>query len=236
MHNEIEVNYDAFYRVRDPHHVYPVEFVVRALLGNYPRHTSHPSTYRGQRVLDLGFGDGRNMPLLYNQGMDVFGVEISKEICELTAARMKRLGIAVDLQVGRNASIPFEDGFFDRVLACHACYYVDPGARFEDNLREIARVMRPGGEFIFSAPIGTSYIFSEAQDTGDGHMRISKDPYGVRNGTILKKFDRAEDIEEALSPVFDEITIGSCRNDFWGIEEHVWIVICSRSRSVHESI
>lgn len=221
-------SYDTFYRERDPVHVYPVEFVVRALLGNYPRHKTRPADYAGKRALDLGFGDGRNMPLLCNLGMSVFGVEISPEICALTATRMQRLGFDVDLRVGRNRALPFDNGFFDLILACHSCYYVDAGTRFADNAREMARVLRPDGRFIFSAPMATSYIMREARDLGDGHMEITNDPYGVRNGTILKKFDSEAGIQEALGGLFTDFAIGACRNDFWGIEEHVWICVCRR--------
>lgn len=229
INNQLDVRYGAFYRERDPVHVYPVEFVVRAFLGNYPRHKTNAEDYRGQAVLDLGFGDGRNMPLLSNLGMRVFGVEISQQICDLTKVRMKRLGLEVETCVGRNNRIPFSDGFFGTVLACHACYYVDSGSRFDDNVAEIARVLNPGGLFVFSAPIGTSYIMRGANDLGGGHMQITNDPYGIRNGSVLKKFDREADIETALSPAFQSFSIGACRNDFWGVEEHVWIVVCRRA-------
>jgi SAM-dependent methyltransferase len=227
--DKIERKYDDFYRKRNPEHVYPVEFVVRAFLGNYPRHRSDTRGYPGQRVLDLGFGDGRNMPLLRNLGMQVFGMEISLEICDLTQKRMKGLGIEVDLKVGRNHSLPYSDGFFDTVLACHACYYVDPGTDFSDNLREIARVLKRDGLFVFSVPIGTSYIMRGARDLGGGHMEIANDPYGVRNGYVLKKFDSEAEIQTALSPLFSDLEIGSCRNDFWGIDEHVWVVVCRKA-------
>ena len=71
--SNIDDSYGAFYQQRNPEHVYPVEFVVRAFLGNYPGHKTDKSSYPGQRVLDVGFGDGRNMPLLDNLGMQVFG-------------------------------------------------------------------------------------------------------------------------------------------------------------------
>jgi SAM-dependent methyltransferase len=229
MNDQLSRRYDGFYRKRNPVHVYPVEFVVRAFLGNYPRHKTKASSYRDRRALDLGFGDGRNMPLLGNLGMRVFGVEISQDICDLTQARMRRLGIEVETRVGRISSIPYDDAFFDTILACHACYYVDPGLSFNDNVTEVARVLKPGGSFVFSAPIGTSYIMHGARDLGDGHMEIANDPYGIRDGSILKKFDRDSDIEAALSPAFDHFAIGSCRNDFWGIQEHVWIVVCRRA-------
>jgi SAM-dependent methyltransferase len=226
---KIEGKYDDFYRARNPDRVYPVEFVVRAFLGNYPRHKTDKASYSGKRVLDLGFGDGRNMPLLHNLGMEVSGVEISQEICDLTETRMKSIGIDVNLKVGRNHNIPYSDDFFDTVLACHACYYIDPDTRFEDNLREIARVLKHGGSFVFSVPIGTSYIMRGAKDLGNGHMEIANDPYGVRNGYVLKKFDTEAEIQTALSPIFTDLEIGSCRNDFWGIDEHVWVVVCRKA-------
>ncbi|MGY8684173.1 class I SAM-dependent methyltransferase [Bradyrhizobium sp. UFLA05-153] len=226
---DIEGKYDAFYRARNPDYVYPVEFVVRAFLGNYPRHKTDKTTYPGQRVLDLGCGDGRNIPLLRNLGMEVCGIEISQDICDLTQKRMKALGVDAELKVGRNTDIPYPDGHFDTVLACHACYYVDPGTQFQDNLREIARVLKPGGSFVCSLPIATAYLLHGAKDLGDGHMEIANDPYGVRNGYILKKFDDEAQITAALSPRFDRLEIGSCRNDFWGIEEHVWIVACRKA-------
>src|SRR5262245_47931667 len=116
MNDQLSRHYGSFYRERDPANVYPVEFVVRALLGNYPRLKSDKSIYLGKYVLDLGFGDGRNMPLLHNLGMRVFGVEISQDICDLTRARMRRFGIDVTTRVGRNNAIPFESAFFDTVL------------------------------------------------------------------------------------------------------------------------
>jgi SAM-dependent methyltransferase len=228
MISRIASRYDAFYGQRDPKYVYPVEFVVRAFLGSYPRLRNNNLACAGATVLDLGFGDGRNMPLFANLGMAVYGVEVSDEICRRTAERMRRLGLTVQTKVGWNHQIPFDTGFFDHVVACHSCYYVAPGTTFADNVREIARVMKPSGRFVFSAPMGSTYILNGARDLGDGHMEITQDPYKVRNGSVLKKFDRAGEIDASLDEWFDEFSIGSCRNDFWGIEEHVWVVVCRR--------
>jgi SAM-dependent methyltransferase len=226
---EIQDKYSAFYKARDAAHVYPVEFVVRAFLGSYPRLKSDLTLYPGRRVLDLGFGDGRNMPLLCDLGMEVHGVEIAEEICQRAVERLAALGYAVEARVGRNHQLPYADAHFDHILACHACYYVDHGTTFSDNVKEIARVLRRGGRFVFSAPIGTSYIMNGATSLGDGHMRIANDPYGVRNGYVMRKFDSAAEIETAIEPFFIDARIGMARNDWWGIDEQVWIVVCRRA-------
>src|SRR3982751_4195611 len=100
--NDLVNSYGDFYRGRDPLHVSPVEFVVRGFLGNYPRLKTDSHVYPGKSILDIGFGDGRNMPLLHNLGMSVSGIEISDELCRLTKDRMARLGVNITARVGRN--------------------------------------------------------------------------------------------------------------------------------------
>jgi SAM-dependent methyltransferase len=222
--------YSIYYAERQGTEVYPVEFVVRALLGgSYERLKPLRIDYRGQRALDLGCGDGRNMPLLAHLGMEVYGVEIAADICAATMQRMSTLGVGADIRTGRNAAIPFDDAFFGLVLACHSCYYVDADTSFADNMREIARVTAPGGMFVFSAPMATSYIVQGARDLGDGHVQITNDPIGLRAGTVFRRFETEQEIVDALAPDFTEAVIGSCRNDFWGIAEHVWTVVCRRA-------
>jgi SAM-dependent methyltransferase len=228
MSDALAGSYEAYYRERDPAHVYPVEFVVRAFLGSYPRLKSIAATCAGGRVLDLGFGDGRNLPLLANLGLQVHGVEIAEDICARATDRMRRLGVEVDARVGRNCRLPFDEAYFDHVVACHSCYYLDAGTEFSDNVREIARVLRSGGRLVFSAPMTSSYILRGARDLGGGRMEIAEDPYGLRNGSVMQAFAREDQIVEALAGFFTDFRIGSCRNDFWGIEEHVWTVVCER--------
>jgi SAM-dependent methyltransferase len=219
----IEEHYGQFYSRKNPMKVYPVEFVVRTLLGTYPGLKIDRSTYRGASILDLGFGDGRNMPLLHDLGFVISGVEISDEICDLTRERMQRLGVPATLKTGNNSHIPFPDASFDFVLACHACYYVSPGETFSDNLREILRVLRPGGRFIFSLAKADTYVLKGAKEVQKGHFQIADDPYGVRNGTVLRAPATRQEVADELDPWFEDLSIGLCENDYYGIYEKVWI-------------
>ncbi len=227
VENHSDDNYSDYYR-KQQIKVYPSEFVIRAFLGRYPRHEIDHNKLPGKKILDLGFGDGRNLPLFSDLGMDVHGIEVTQAICDLVVQRMASMGVSLNARVGRNQHIPYEDDYFDYIVASSSCYYIDPGQKYSDNLNEISRVIKPGGLFIHSLPMPSTFIMDGAVDLGDGHMKITQDPYGVRVGAILKKFDNPEEIEQSLSPHFTDIRIGSCCDDYWGDKVHLWLVVCRK--------
>lgn len=208
--------------------VYPSEFLIRALLGHYPNHSVDKKSLSGGNALDLGCGDGRNFKLLADLGLNLYGLEITQEICDTIQSRMKDAGLNVSVLCGRNDCIPFENQFFDLIVASSSCYYMNEGDKFEKHVSEIARVMKPGGTFICTLPMPTTFIMKNATDLGEGHMRIKEDPYGVRVGSILKKFDSETEIEAYLGKEFDNIAIGKQQDDWWGEAVHLWVVSCKK--------
>ena len=228
MTTENDDHYNSYYREHDIK-VYPNEFVIRSFLGKYPKHRMDKAALKGQSILDLGFGDGRNMPLLADLGMKIHGVEVTQGICDEIATRMAKRGVEVDARVGRNADIPYDNAAFDNLLACSSCYYIDPGQTYTDNLTEIARVIKPGGYFIHCLPMLTSFILLNAKPLdSDGHLEVTQDPYGVRVGQKMRGFADEADIEKTLSPLFTDIQIGSTKADYWGEPVHLWLVSCRK--------
>jgi SAM-dependent methyltransferase len=226
--SSISHQYASRYTSDKANAVYPVEFVVRAFLGTYTDMHMPRDRYEGCRILDLGYGDGRNMPLLNNLGMLIHGVEIADDINRHVQERMKGLGIDVDLKVGTNAHIPYNNGYFQYALACHSCYYVEPGDQFNANLTEIARVLEPGGYLIASLPMRGSYILKDAKVLPGGHYEIMNDPYGLRNGTVFRVFHSRQEIRKVFSQFFCDFDIGYCNDMFWGIHQKVWVVVCRK--------
>lgn len=88
------------------------------------------------RVLDLGTGTGRNLPL-FAPGTRPIGVD--PYLHNLRWAR-RRAG-AVPLVIARAEALPFRDGTFDTVVsALVLCSVTDPATA----LAEVRRVLRPG--------------------------------------------------------------------------------------------
>jgi SAM-dependent methyltransferase len=225
---DVKESYTAFHARKNPRHVYPSEWVVRTMLGKYPGLVMDRSGYDGGRILDVGFGDGRNWSLFSHVGLDIHGVEITEDILQLGRERAETLGVPAMLKLGDNAHIPFPDDYFDYVHASASCYYVDKGTTFSDNLREYARVMRPGGALLATLPEPRSSIFDGCVELENGHVEIRNDPWGLRNGYIFRWFRDEEDIISTFAPYFESFSIGLCCDDFYGIRINLWLLVCRR--------
>lgn len=225
--DRINSNYQRHYAERVAKQVYPTEFVVRTFLAKYPN-LKFCSPAVGERVLDIAFGDGRNTVFLCDRGFEVCGIEITQEIVDQTANRIKSLGYSAELRVGRNSHIPFEDEYFKAILACHCCYYCDEGDSFLDNLKEYARVLAPGGYLVASVADKSSYIFADAEELLDGSYRIARDPYNNRVGYRLHAFGSTDEIERYAGALFTDFSFGSASNDYYGVHEKVFWMVCRK--------
>jgi demethylmenaquinone methyltransferase/2-methoxy-6-polyprenyl-1,4-benzoquinol methylase len=106
----------------------------------------------GDRVLDVATGTGAVARELGRcTGCTVVGLDQSPEM--LAEAR-RRMGDAAELVLGEADRLPFADGEFDALTFTYLLRYVeDPPA----TLRELARVVRPGGTIAgldFGVPAG----------------------------------------------------------------------------------
>ncbi len=223
----IDRNYEKFYSRINPEKVYPTEFIVRILLADYPN-LNFKKPLRGSRVLDIGFGDGRNTTLLCEQGFEVCGTEITAAIVERAHQRLLKLGYNVDFRVGRNSNIPFENEYFDYIVSCHCCYYCDANELFSQNLAEYARVLKTDGFLIASVADTSSYIFKNAIQQPDGSFIIKDDPYGNRNEYRLYGFSNSFQLEDYFSELYKNFSIGHAHNDYFGINEKLFWVVCQK--------
>src|SRR5688500_12132346 len=115
------------------------------------------------RLLDWGCGLGQMSYLLRRRGFDVVSYDMGVTAESLPDLPLTR---AVSIVHGTHpTALPFEDSTFDVVLSCGVLEHVDEFSGVRGNearsLREIHRVLRPGGWFpIYQLP--QQYTWQEA--------------------------------------------------------------------------
>ncbi len=100
------------------------------------------------RVLEVGMGTGLNLPFYDRSRVKaIVGVDPALRMHRLALERSKLAGIDVQL-VGLSAEkLPVEDDSFDTVVSTYTlCTIPDPVAA----LKEMRRVLAPGGKLLFS--------------------------------------------------------------------------------------
>jgi ubiquinone/menaquinone biosynthesis C-methylase UbiE len=114
---------------------------------------------RAGRVLDIGCGWGYNLFLLGSNGFDPVGIDIVSN--DFLAAR--RIADAnetiVRLAQADAGRLPFRDGAFDAVTSVETFEHIFERDRVEA-VREIFRILRPGGLLSMSTPNFTSLVES----------------------------------------------------------------------------
>ena len=137
----------------------------------------------GDKILDLGCGFGRHAFEAARRGANVVALDAGREEVEGVAATFAAMVQAGELTTpnlhtasvqGDALALPFPDGAFDRVICSEVLEHIpnDVGA-----MRELARVLRPGGTMAITVPrFGPELInwaLSDAyHNVPGGHIRI----------------------------------------------------------------
>lgn len=96
-------------------------------------------------ILDVGCGDGNFAEMLFGSGRDVTGFDLSvAELRRAAASPAYRQVLHADA-----TQMPFAEGEFASALSNCVLEHIPEDARV---LGEVARVLRPGGVFVFTVP------------------------------------------------------------------------------------
>lgn len=122
------------------------------LMGSTAEKRVHPwrtklwAAVKGDSLLEVGVGTGKNMPY-HPQGPHITATNLTP--CMLQRAQQRaqelRLDGRLDLRWGDVQAMEFSSDSFDSAIAtCVFCSVPDP----IQGLREVARVVRPGGQVV----------------------------------------------------------------------------------------
>ena len=160
------------------------------------RHTILPAMLRifgdvnGRRILDLGCGNGSSSRWLASAGAIVHGVEIAPSLVTAAKRREQNNRLGITYTVGNASDLSeFGDDTYDAVQANMVLMDAEDGSGL---LREAARVLRQGGQFVLSIThpcfniAGGSSRFQETDHFGTNHsVRVWRylDPFSAE-GTV----------------------------------------------------
>jgi len=156
-------------------HTYPIMFRIeqshwwytgrRKILASFIEDICRRVTDRRPRILDVGCGTGANLLMLSKFG-DAEGVDVSEDALAFCRER----GLE-NVKLGAAEQLPYEDGTFDLVTALDVVEHLDDDLA---GLREMRRVLRPGGRVLLFVP--TFMFLWGLQDDVSNHRRRYRMP------------------------------------------------------------
>ncbi len=127
----------------------------------------------GEDVLDLACGTGNAALLAAALGTGVIGVDAAPRLLEVTRTRAQTFGVDLEVREGDLLALPVNDASVDVVLSVFGVIFAADPAQA---LREIARVLRPGGRVLVSAWVPAGPIDAMLGAMGRIMSRVTKAP------------------------------------------------------------
>ena len=113
----------------------------------------------GKRVLDIASGEGYGSALLAQSAANVIGVDIAAEA--VAHAKVKYQADNLEFKIGSCAAIPLADHSVDIVISFET---IEHHYEHDAMMREIKRVLAPGGLLVISSPDKLEYSDKPAYD------------------------------------------------------------------------
>ncbi|MEL6680622.1 MAG: bifunctional 2-polyprenyl-6-hydroxyphenol methylase/3-demethylubiquinol 3-O-methyltransferase UbiG [Pseudomonadota bacterium] len=121
--------------------------------------------WTGKAVLDLGCAGGFMAEALAARGAEVTGIDPAAEAIAAAQVHAEQAGHAIRYDVGVGEDLPYDDGRFDAVVCVDVLEHV---ADLHQVMREVARVLRPGGLFLYDTinrtPLSRLAVITVAED------------------------------------------------------------------------
>lgn len=145
----------------------------------------------GENILEIGFGSGLTFLNLNERYRKIHGLDLT---CDVNAVRdvFAPYGIFPDLRNGNVLAMPYEDNQFDAVLLISILEHLKPD-ELEQAFNEIRRVLKPGGQIVYGAPVERPFMVFMFRLLG----------YDIR----LHHFSTERDVERAAEKTLQKVSV-----------------------------
>lgn len=155
---------------------------------------------KGDKVLEIGFGNGALLNLM-SFVFKTYAADISQENIERLKSGLSKVNFN---QIDVDGKLPYSDNFFSGFVASEVLEHMDD-KELELCIKEIERILRPGGIAVITVPAEENFKLSECFCPKCGHVFHKFGHKQVWNKNIIKnKFTSFEIIK--IGEYFDRFT------------------------------
>jgi 2-polyprenyl-3-methyl-5-hydroxy-6-metoxy-1,4-benzoquinol methylase len=156
---------------------------------------------RGKKVLEFGCGEGWFTKILARKGAEVWSFDISEEAVKKAESLMIResLNDRVHLEQMAAENLRYDSDMFDLVVGIAILHHLDTASL----IREIKRVLIPGGRAIFMEPLGHNPLLNFYRRMTPNVRSKDETPMRFEQfASIEQAFARFEHKEYYLTTIF----------------------------------
>lgn len=141
-------------------------------------------------ILDVGCGGGRNLHYFLRNGFSVYGIDADARAIEVVKALSAQLAPdnpTGNFTVAKVEDMPYADNFFNLAVCSAVLHFAQDHNHFDAMLREIWRVLRPGG-YLFARLASDIGIEDKVESLGNGryHLPDGSTRYLVNQEVLLE--------------------------------------------------
>jgi SAM-dependent methyltransferase len=149
-----------------------------------------------KRVLDLCFGTGRHAIFLAENGFDVYGIDTSKTGKDITEKKAKEKNLRnVHLKIADMCDIPFDNNFFDAIIAVYALEHNTLGG-LKKTISELEQALKPNGILIATLISTKDPRYGTGKEIEPNTFTNIKDP---AESDVPHRFSDEEEIKELFT-------------------------------------
>lgn len=150
----------------------------------------------GSLVLEVGCGNGKNLTLEARRDCCYLGCDFTPEFCRIAAHR------GVECQMANALQLPYRSGSADGILCIAVLHHLSSAERRQAAIREMVRVLRPGGRLLlqvwaYEQPASSRRQFVRGDNLVDWRARDAT-LLGKRFYHVYERGELEQEVERAL--------------------------------------
>lgn len=141
------------------------------------------------KILDAGYGRGRNLKFFVKNNSNIYGIDQNPEYLPIVQMQVESWNPNFEINrfiTGKVEQMPYDNEEFDFVFSIAVLHFAKSHQHFWNMLKEMLRVLKPGGYLMIRMTSWHTYDLAEKTDTG--LTKIFDGPRYLVDIDDLKKF------------------------------------------------